>query len=292
MLFPAKEQLMDNESLLTTEYSLVSKVVLLASSQLNVIWKSSAALAICIFLMAPARAQERTLVDGIDIAKKTVAPIVCLVRDAVSGTQQDRFRIVGTAFMEDAKGTFITAWHVVADFVNAGPWKSACTTAITFPIGGWKRDPEAQIKWFQFDATACQVNQGLDVAVCRTTEDLSKVTAIHYEVPTISISKPLDGTTIFFTGFPLQATDPVTSIGALAGFAADGGYSTLLIDKNAWPGASGSPVFLNDGKTIVGMLLRTGTGDAAGVSFGISADKISQVLAEAHKNWSETDKKQ
>jgi len=246
-------------------------------------------LALSILLTSWSSAQKASLVDSIEEAKKTVAPVVCLVRDAATGTEQVRFRILGTAFMEDTKGTFITARHVIVDFVNSGPLKSSCMPALTFPVGGWKRDASADVRWFKFDAGVCQVND-LDIAICRTVIDLSKDTSIHYAVPSISINKPLDGATIFFTGFPLQATDPITSIGSLAGFAAEGGYYTMMIDKNAWPGASGSPIFLEDGKTVVGMILRTGTGDASGLSFGVAAEKIKEVLANAEKNWAASEK--
>jgi hypothetical protein len=87
----------------------------------------------------------------------------------------------------------------------------------------------------------------------------------------------------------LQATDPVTSIGAIAGYSAGDSYSTVLIDKNAWPGASGSPICLLDGKTVIGMVTKTGTGDASGLSFGIAGEKIISVLARA--NWEKEQKK-
>lgn len=114
---------------------------------------------------------------------------------------------------------------------------------------------------------------------------------VRYRLPNISTEKPADRTSVFFTGFPLQATDPITSVGAVAGFVADGGYTTIMIDKNAWPGASGSPVYLADGKTIVGMILRMGTGDAIGLSFGVNGGKITEVLNNARKNWDADDKK-
>jgi S1-C subfamily serine protease len=270
------------------------KVVPFASSSRSGICKYSAVgvlFVALVVLINVCQGQVVNLADNIELAKKTVAPVVCLVRDAATGNQVLRFRILGTAFMEDKNGTFITASHVIADFNNTEPWKSSCKAAITFPIGGWVRNRSADVRWFSFDSGACQVNTDADVAICRTDNDLSKEAEIHYELSSISDTKPRDGTTIFFTGFPLQATDPITSIGAVAGFAAEGDYQTVLIDKNAWPGASGSPIYLSDGKTVVGMILRTGTGDAIGLSFGVSGDKIKQILTEAERNWSEQEKK-
>jgi hypothetical protein len=120
---------------------------------------------------------------------------------------------------------------------------------------------------------------------------ISKHPEISFDVATVSTERPPDGTSVFFTGFPLQATDPITSIGAIAGYSAGDSYSTVFIDKNAWPGASGSPIYLLDGKTAIGMVTRTGTGDSAGLSFGIAGERIVAVLADAKTNWEKEQQK-
>jgi len=245
------------------------------------------------FLLIPfaAFSQSSVSTDSIALAKNTIAPIVCIARDANTGVQNVRFQIVGTAFMIDKKGTFITAGHVIAAILTS-PSKEVCLPAITFPLGGWKRDLGETVQWLSFNSGACQVNSGFDVAVCRTTDDIiSKHSEIAFNIATISKERSPDGTAIFFTGFPLQATDPITSVGTLAGYTAGDSYSTVLIDKNAWPGASGSPIYLSDGKTVIGMLTRTGTGDAAGLSFGIAGEKIASVLADAKSNWEKEQEK-
>jgi hypothetical protein len=274
----------ENSASLTTKQSCISNVPILAAASRKGFRQCSALLITCLLLIPFTHAQKANLPESINLAKKTVAPVVCLVRDQ-TGTQQVRFRILGTAFMVDTIGTFVTASHVISDLINTEPWKSTCKAAITFTVGGWVHDASPQVRWFTFEAGSCQVNTVLDIAVCQTLQNLSKETSIHFEVPSISNNNPLDGTAIFFTGFPLQATDPVTSVGTVAGYQAEGGYSTVLIDKNAWPGASGSPIFLDDGKTVVGVVLRTGTGDAAGISFGVTGDKVFHVLSEARNNW-------
>jgi len=245
-----------------------------------------------LFLLTPIAAfpQSATAASPVELAKKRVAPVVCLVRDADTGSQWIRFRIIGTSFMVDEKGMFITATHVITDMLTS-PLKDVCKPAITFPVGGWRRDPQQGVKWFSFDAGACQVNVGIDVAVCRTTNDMSKEQEVSYEVVKISTEKPQDGTAVFFTGFPLQATDPITSTGSIAGYPADNSYSIVIVDKSAWPGASGSPIYLSDGKTLIGMVTKMGTGDASGLSFGIAGERISEVLANAKTHWEEEQKK-
>jgi V8-like Glu-specific endopeptidase len=120
---------------------------------------------------------------------------------------------------------------------------------------------------------------------------ISKHPDITFDVAAVSTERPPDGTPVFFTGFPLQATDPVTSMGSIAGYPADNSYSTVIIDKNAWPGASGSPIYLFDGRTVIGMVTRTGTGDSAGLSFGIAGERIATVLADAKANWEKEQEK-
>jgi hypothetical protein len=276
---------------LANKLTLISKIVNHVAISRKIVGYCSTGL---LFLLAPIVAfpQSTTVVtDSVALAKNTIAPIVCLVRDATTGTQMTRFQIVGTAFMIDKGGTFITASHVIAAMLTS-PSKEVCLPAITFPLGGWKRDPKQNVQWFSFNSGACQVNITFDVAVCRTTDEMnSKHPDISFAIAIISTERPPDGSSVLFAGFPLQATDPVTSIGAIAGYSVGDSYSTVLIDKNAWPGASGSPIYLLDGKTIIGMLTKTGTGDASGLSFGIVGEKIVSVLAEAKTNWEKEHKK-
>jgi S1-C subfamily serine protease len=252
------------------------------------IFGQCAASLILLVLIPFVEGQNSDIAKGIETAKKTVAPIVCLVNNS-NGKGVTRFRILGTAFIVDASGIFVTANHVISDFLTS-PWKDVCVSAVTFPTAGWKR-VDQDVQWLGFDTSKCQINTNFDVAVCKTVDDLSKKN-VSYEVASISSDKPADGTTIFFTGFPLQATDPITSIGAIAGFSAQDGYNTILIDKNAWPGASGSPIYVPDGKKVIGMLLKTGAGDAAGLSFGVVGEKISAILPGAVDNWKKAEEQQ
>jgi V8-like Glu-specific endopeptidase len=91
------------------------------------------------------------------------------------------------------------------------------------------------------------------------------------------------GTPVAFTGFPLQYTIPVTSIGyigALTGIESSGtgGYD-YIIDKATWPGASGSPIFLSNGK-VIGIIQKRGTNEASGLAYGRSAAIIVNFLSK------------
>jgi hypothetical protein len=273
----------------TNKLTLISKVVHFAPVRRRILDYCAIS---AWFMLFPACAfgQSGPSSSAIELAKSTVAPVVCMVRDVATGTQMIRFRIIGTAFMIEKRATFVTANHVISDIL-AAPLKDVCLPGITFPVGGWKRDPQQTVQWFAFNAGDCKVNARFDVAVCMTAEDMvTKHPDIGFGLATISTQRPADGASIFFTGFPLQATDPITSIGAVAGYPADDGYATVIIDKNAWPGASGSPIFLSDGKTVIGMVTRTGTGEAGGLSFGIAGEKISAILTSAKEQWEQEQK--
>jgi len=64
--------------------------------------------------------------------------------------------------------------------------------------------------------------------------------------------------TVFFIGFLLQANDSVATVGSIAACPETANHFTIEIDKAAWLGASGSPIFPPDGKRVIGMVTRTG----------------------------------
>ena len=89
-----------------------------------------------------------------------------------------------------------------------------------------------------------------------------------------------DGTAEAFTGFPLERTTPITSIGSVAGRAAlddNDPWFSYLLDKTAWLGASGSPVYTEGGK-VIGMIVRTGTDEAAGIGIAQCSTAIVDLL--------------
>lgn len=81
-------------------------------------------------------AQEKE--TSVDIGKRAIVPLVCHVRDAVTGQKEVKLRTLGTGFIADRSGVFVTASHVIADFLSA-PWNEACKAVTYFPIGSWKR---------------------------------------------------------------------------------------------------------------------------------------------------------
>jgi Trypsin-like peptidase domain len=126
------------------------------------------------------------------------------------------------------------------------------------------------------DFATCGRSIEFDVAVCKTMRDLTTESVTH-GVAIVSVERPPTGTSVFFIGFSLQVTSPVVKTGNVKKFV----VTNIYIDKSAWPGASGSPIFLPDGKQVVGMITETGIENSAGSSFGVAGDKIAAILAEA-----------
>jgi hypothetical protein len=230
---------------------------------------------------------------AVEEARNAVVPIVCLVR-ARNDKQIVLYRPVGTGFLVDMTGTFITAAHVIGNFSDSAQ-KTACQGAIAFSIGRgkarekgpwsslpkseWERPPK-DLRWFPVDLTTCRQSAEFDVAVCKTLADLTTESVSH-GVAVVTAERPPTDTGVFFIGFSLQATNPIVTAAHVKEFV----VHNIYIDKSAYPGASGSPIFLLDGKHVVGMITKTGIENSAGASFGIAGAKIGTMLAEAKSQW-------
>jgi hypothetical protein len=235
--------------------------------------------------------QSRIDASIVGEATRSVVPIVCLVRNQENG-HVVRYRYVGTAFLVDTAGTFVTAAHVVSNFDRGQ--RTDCHAAIAFPssdrnvfrngqwstlpAGEWELPPKTA-KWFPFDPTNCYEDYGTDVAVCKTRQALT-AEAVPHETTTVSTVRPVTGARVFFVGFGQQAMNATAIAATIAGFSETDRKRAIVIDKSAWPGASGSPIFASDGKQIVGMITETGIGDTSGRSFGVTGETILAVLAK------------
>jgi trypsin-like peptidase len=272
-------------------------------------WNYSVFVNICVLLVAAVSPSVSFGQSGVNLyatkeARKAVVPIVCLVR-ARNDKQIVRYRAVGTGFLVDMTGTFVTAAHVIGNFPDSTQ-KTACRGAIAFSSGEagakarekqqwstlskseWERPPKG-MKWFPVDFATCHKNYQFDVAVCKTMRDLT-VESVSHDVAIISPEPIATGTNVFFIGFSLRATDPIVTAATMTSFPdVDSGYS-IQIDKSAWPGASGSPIFLPDGKQVVGMITKTGIENSAGLSFGIAGEKLADLLAKTKAKSAEEEK--
>ena len=201
----------------------------------------------------------------IERMKHSVVPVICLDGDGPQATVQD---LEGTAFFISSTGDFLTAAHVIDGIQSHA--HSCSVTAVYLPPDEWKpQRTQETFAWYPFAVADCVVHRDLDVAKCKPFTDLSlRGEASSFEIRPVQFewTNQPDGTLIAFTGFPFESRDPLTSRGGIAAYQRRSTDSLdLIIDQTAWPGASGSPVYLSDGK-VVGILLARGAGEGAGTA--------------------------
>ena len=229
---------------------------------------------------ATSAAGDDPFIVAIETAKRSVAPLDCLDEN---GTKI--LRRLGTASFVSNKGDFVTAAHVLQDMKKGEP--SCPIAAIILPVGSWRPETreESQV-WFAFQSANCVMDHDLDVARCRPDDDLSvpkngvrfKITPVEFEW-----TIPPDGTQIAFTGFPLQLRDPLTVRASVASYQTvwenDKPVPRLLVDHVAWPGSSGSPVYLANGR-VIAILIGGGKDEATGMTIVRPALPIRDMLAK------------
>lgn len=242
------------------------------------------AFAVAILVLLGNSPVKRSWVETIKDIKRSVVPVVCGYTD-----RKGKWIIAdveGTGFFVDRRGgRFVTASHVLdgLDTFKRGAPEHSCESAIYIPDEGWEKGGKViNIQYFTFNQ--CIRSASADVAVCTLIENpftsprlaknlVQEVSFDAGEVP--------DGTAAAFTGFPLERTTPMTSIGSVAGrhtLDDNDPWFFYLLDKTAWLGASGSPVYTEDGK-VIGMIVLTGTDESAGIGFARCSAAILDLLA-------------
>jgi S1-C subfamily serine protease len=241
------------------------------------------AFAFAILLVLGNSPVKRSWVETIKDVKRSVVPVVCGYTN--NKGQWVIADIEGTGFFVDRRGgRFVTASHVLdsLDTFKKQMPEHSCESAIYIPDEGWEKVGKV-INFEYFTFSKCIRSASADVAVCTLIENpftsprlpkglVQEVSFAAREVP--------DGTAAAFTGFPLERTSPITSIGSVAGrhtLGDDDRWFFYLLDKTAWPGASGSPVYTESGK-VIGIITRTGTADSAGISFARCSAAIENLL--------------
>ena len=216
-------------------------------------------------------------VETIERIKYAIVPIVCGAL-----TKEAEFKVaktVGSAFFINEDGNFLTAGHVFDEWNKIDRSQGDCFPAIYMAIGGWRTDKTApQIRIFRFQS--CIRNQEADVAVCKPVENPFLDDVVKKQVNFLTFGTFLgrkDGTPVAFTGFPLDFLRPVTSKGNIASLIeAD---QRIVIDKAAWPGASGSPLYLSDG-AVIGVLIQRGINDGSGLAYARTSELIEAFLSK------------
>ncbi len=241
------------------------------------------AFAVAILVVLGNSPVKHSWVETIKNMKRSVVPVVCGYTD--SKGKWIIADVEGTGFFVDSKrGRFVTASHVLdgLDTFARERLEHPCEYAIYVPDEGWEKGGKViNIQYFTFNK--CIRSASADVAVCTLIENpftsprLAKnlVQEVSFEAGEVP-----DGTAAAFTGFPLERTTPVTSTGSVAGRHSlddNDPWFFYLLDKTAWRGASGSPVYTEDGK-VIGMIVLTGTDESAGIGFARCSAAIQDLL--------------
>jgi len=232
-----------------------------------------------------ARAQvpdsEGGFAPAIARVKQSIVPVVCMPKAA------DHIDLIaGTGAFISKSGGFITAGHVIREILSGTP--PCALAAIYRPFDTWPQGLPGNMVWFAFEPRDCIVsNEDLDLARCKTTDDLAATKRLAQPPEPLVFDglTPPDGTPVAFTGFPLNILLPRTSIGVVAGYGPSNRRTRivdLVIDKPAWPGISGGPVYLADGK-LVGIELKTAVGEGTGMTFARTGAVIKPFLDDPAK---------
>ena len=232
--------------------------------------------ACAIFISACAMSQNKFVtVETIERVKNFTVPIVCGAKVADGSFKITK--IIGSSFFINKQGYFLTAGHVLDNWDKINKSKGACFPAVYFPIkGGW--EILSKVRWFRFGN--CVRPSDADIAVCKTTANPFTIEDVNKELDIATFetcSAVKDGMPVAFTGFPLQSLRPITSIGNIASYVKIN--KLIIIDKNAWPGASGSPVYLSNGR-VIGVLTKRGINDGSGLAYAIASDFILKLFAK------------
>jgi len=232
----------------------------------------------------PALGQKDVSVKTINEIKRSIIPIVCGYVD-----EQNAFQIAevaGTGFFVDLNGRFITDAHVLDGWDEINRTRHPCFPAIYIPDQGWNWksfEPQFHFQWFPF--IGCESDSAVDLAVCHPNENpftSKRVLKKNIAVVSFDLQTWPEGTAIAFTGFPLESKSPISSEGFIAGFQLISesikGFD-YFVDKAAWPGASGSPLYLANGK-VIGIIRQRGQNAGSGISLARSATVISDFLSK------------
>ena len=240
-------------------------------------------LGFCSLSVVPAWGGESSgFIKAIESAKQFVVPIVCFGKNPDT-KEPFLISVEGTGFFVTGDRRVITAGHAARSISAQQRIPSCAIPAIYLPTEGWDSSkPSVAIRYIPIGP--CIAGDTLDIGACDLSEDLATDSSLKVRPKASELDGTIypDGTPVAFTGFPLSFVQPITSQGIIGTYRGPNvtlGPTELVIDKNAWPGASGSPVYGVDGK-VLGIVVQRGFSDASGLAFAIPGRAIMKFLAD------------
>jgi S1-C subfamily serine protease len=213
--------------------------------------------------VAPAHGQQPDeFISTIEKIKAGIAPVTCA--HVTAATKFD-VGVHGTAFFIDTHGAFLTAAHVIK---GIDEHKTCENPVLLVRVDEAAAPGTLNLYGLKFVASDCRVDETADVARCKTVEDPTGAEKIVTKPTALTVASDVkpDGTPVAFTGFQINGLTSYTARANIAGYigvepTSKQGFQayTLVLDKSAWPGSSGGPVYGVDGH-VMGMLLQTSSG--------------------------------
>jgi hypothetical protein len=178
-------------------------------------------------------------------------------------------RFIGTGFFVSQDGQFVTPDHVLVDLrkLSADP-RCLVSLMVLQTVGGGTLTYGIN----KFDPDRCASDARLDIGVCAVRYDAGETPRAFVPLRIDSKVYP-DGTAIAFTGFPGFGKYPLTTRANLAGYV----YSHAVLDKGAWPGSSGSPVY-DANCNVIGMVISRADNQITGIAFANSGYVLERFL--------------
>src|SRR5262245_7067241 len=218
--------------------------------------------ALCLPMTSVHGQQPDEFISTIEKIKAGIAPVTC---DHLTVPSKGDVQVHGTAFFIDAYGGFLTAAHVIK---SIDEHKTCETPALLVRVEEAATPGTSNLYGLKFVASDCRIDETADLARCKTVEDptgTEKIAAKPTALKVVGDVKPV-GTPVAFTGFPVNGLTSYTARANIVGYQGIEPTSkqdllayTLVLDKSAWPGSSGGPVYGVDGR-VMGLLLQTGSG--------------------------------
>jgi hypothetical protein len=200
-------------------------------------------------------------------------------RPSGPGSPQLQPIVAGTAFFLTRRGDFITAASVLGNFIEPGPF-AGCTMMIWFtsPV---RADGNFSTRSFMVALNNCVVDASIDVARCRTIDDLTRELGEHFTPDPVAFDdhQPEPGSSVATTGYILYDTVAITARGHVGGYQpAPPAATQMVLDRPAGPGSAGSPVYDSRGK-VLGMVAQVRNLVLNDISVASTSLAISRFLA-------------
>ena len=200
-------------------------------------------------------------------ALRAAVPLLCTENNIALRT-----RLRGSGVIADSGGTLLTAAHVILQA------RSNCTLSVMIPDDEWIHAAHLR----RFLVSSCQLNEPLDIAVCRIQPADNRRDWAYIRAATLRFRNAVPSEPVSVTAFTGWALVPLTRVGHITGQQGfrrqDGCHCDFATDIVAVEGMSGSPVISSTGE-VLGILTQAGNGKFRGTSFGVSFDEARAFLS-------------